>query len=272
MDKIVVLNQKGGVGKSTSVVNIAGCMSSLYRKVLVVDIDPQCTTTSYLRTMEGDSENTLYDYIYGNKEINDVIYEVSFSKWNPQQQDYVFYKSNISLISSDSRFSNTKLDIDIDLFNTIFSEISEERFDYCIFDCPGYISTLTESALRASEFIIIPAFADIDSLRGYSDLIETKNRIRQESNNINLDILGIFFTSITTMSINKQMMAFCTENFGSDLIFQSTIRRAASILDARVIGKPIINYKPTEPVAQDYMLLTKEIIYKIDEKMNRREE
>ncbi len=270
MRKIVIFNQKGGVGKSTSVVNIAGCLSKKMRKrVLVVDLDGQCTTTSYLRTIEGECNYTLYDYIAGTVSATDVIYPIKFEKWSITKREKILEETLISLVPSSQNFSqqdfNNSWD-DPDLLRRFFSEIDESLYDYCIFDCPGYISKLTESALRTANYIIVPAFADIDSLNGFSQLIDTKNRIRMESDNINLDILGVFFTSFASLSVNRQIREFCKETMGEDMIFDTYIRRAAPILDARVVGKPIIYYKPREAVAEDYLTLTREIIKKIDEK------
>lgn len=270
MKKLVIFNQKGGVGKSTSVVNIAGCLSkNLNKKVLVVDLDGQCTTTSYLRTIEGDCEYNLYDYVTGSVTADKVVYPVRFDKWSIFKKDRVFVDTSISLIPSSTEFSSKEFNENFDelgILGKLFGEIDEQNFDFCIFDCPGYISKLTESALLIADYIIVPAFADLDSLNGFSQLIDTKNRIRQESSNIGLDVLGVFFTSYTAFSVNRQMREFCKEQMGDDVIFDTYIRRAASILDARVVGKPISYYKSSEPVADDYLTLTKEIIKRIDMK------
>lgn len=270
MIKIVIFNQKGGVGKSTTVVDIAGCLSkNLKKNVLVVDVDAQCTSTSYLRTIEGPVLYDLHDYIDGTVSLNNIIYPVHFEKWSIRERGYILTDTKISLIPSSRTFAkseHTENFDDMDLFNKIFDEIGEDTFDYCIFDCPGYISKLTESALRASDFIIVPAIADIDSLVGFSDLIDTKNRIREESNNVGLDILGVIFTMFTGTSLNRQISEFCRAEMGEDIIFNTYIRRSAIIGDARAVGKPIAYYKPSEDVAVDYLTLTKEIVKRIKER------
>lgn len=271
MNIIIVFNQKGGVGKSTTVVDIAGCLSkNLRKKVLVIDIDGQCTSSSYLRTIEGDTEYNLYDYIYNGISINDVIVPIKFEQWDNKGKKYVSTPTKISLLPSSRNFGQKNFFDNFnqpDLFTEIFNEIGKDTYDYCIFDCPGYINKLTESALRASEFIIIPAIADIDSLVGFSDLIDTKNKIREESNNINLDILGIMFTMYSGSSLNRQIRDYCKEQMGEDIIFNTYIRRATCISEARVVGKPIAYYKPSEPAAEDYLTLTKEIVKRIKDNM-----
>lgn len=270
MIKIVIFNQKGGVGKSTTVVDIAGCLSkNLKKNVLVIDVDAQCTSTSYLRTIEGPVPYDLNDYINNNVSLSDIIYPIHFEKWSILNKDYIKTNTRISLIPSSRAFAQSEHTAhfnDMDLFLKIFEEIGEHTFDYCIFDCPGYISKLTESALRASDFIIVPAIADIDSLVGFSDLIDTKNRIREESSNVGLDVLGIMFTMFTSTALNRQISEYCKEQMGEDIIFNTYIRRSASIGDARAVGKPIAYYKPSEKVADDYLTLTKEIIKRIHER------
>lgn len=270
MKKIVIFNQKGGVGKSTTVVDIAGCMSkNLKKRVLVIDLDGQCTSSSYLRTIEGPTEFTLYDYIYNEIPVKDVICPIKFEEWDIRRRKHKETETKISLLASSRNFGQKEfVDSfnDLDLFKKIFSEIDESSFDFCIFDCPGYINKLTESALRVSDYIIIPAIPDIDSLVGFSDLIDTKNRIKMESDNIGLDVLGIVFTMFSGSSLNKQIKQLCIEQMGEDVIFNTYIRRSAVIGDARTMGKPIAYYRPAEPVAEDYLTLTKEIIKRIKER------
>ena len=265
MEKIMIFNEKGGVGKSTSVVNIAGCLSQKKKKVLVVDIDAQCTATSYLRTMEGDCENTLFDFMIDEASKDDIIYDIHFKKWSQKDKDYVLQDTNISLIPSDVRFkSDTFRDNwkDYDFFKNFFTPDIEEKFDYCIFDCPGYLGNLTEAVLRVSDYIIVPAFADMDSLKGYSYLIDTKNRIRMETDNTALEALGVVFTAVSG-SNNKQIIEYCKAEMGTENFFKSTIRRKATALDARIVGKPISYFKPKDTLALDYMALTDEIVKKI---------
>lgn len=271
MEKIIIFNQKGGVGKSTSVVNIAGCLANnKKKKVLVIDLDGQCTTSSYLRAIEGDIDISLLDYIQGERQATDVIVPVRFSKWSFKEGQRVLYDTNISLIPSHKIFSKREFQDqfnNLDLFETLFSQIDETKYDYCIMDAPGYISKFVESALRVADYIIVPAFADIDSLEGFSDLVDTKNRIRMETHNIGLDILGIFFTRHSSkISLKRQIREQCIASMGADVIFNTCIRDATGVSEARAVGVPINYYKPNSPVAQDYMTLTNEIIKRIKER------
>lgn len=271
MEKLIIFNQKGGVGKSTSVVNIAGCLAgNKKKKILVIDLDGQCTTSSYLRAIEGECDITLLDYIQESKTAQEIIQPVRFSKYSFKAHQNVLYDTNISLIASHKIFSKREFQDsfdNLDLFAKLFSEIDESQFDYCIMDAPGYISKFVESALRVANFIIVPAFADVDSLEGFSDLIDTKNRIRVESNNIDLDILGVFFTRHSAkISLKRQIRAQCVASMGDDIIFNSCIRDATGIGEARAMGLPINYYKPSAPVTEDYMTLTREILKRIKER------
>lgn len=266
MEKIMVYNQKGGVGKSTSVVNIAGCLSKQGKKVLVCDIDGQCTASSYLSVINGQTEKNILDCIINNEKPENVIIPIFFKKWNNTKHDYIKQDTNIFLLPSSKNINNENFRTDwkdYDFFVELFKNNYFKQFDYLIFDCPGYISNLTESALRVCDYIVVPAFADLDSLVGYNDLIDTKNRIRQNTNNTSIDILGVFFTSVSGSSVNKQIIDFCNESMGSSIIFNSTIRRSSIALDARVVGKPLSYYKPKTAIAQDYVTLTKELISKV---------
>lgn len=270
MQKLIIFNQKGGVGKSSSVVNIAGCLSQKRKKVLVIDLDGQCTTSSYLQAIEGETDVTLLNYIQGTATAAEIIKPIRFIKWSLKKQQHVSYDTNIYLIPSHKDFSKSIFQDafhDIDLFKQLFSEIDESKFDYCIMDAPGYISKFVESALRIADFIIVPAFADVDSLEGFSDLIDTKNRIRVESDNINLDILGVFFTRHSSkISMKRQIREKCISEMGSDIFFNTCIREATAVAEARAVGVPISYYKPTAPVSLDYQTLTSEIIKQIKER------
>lgn len=272
MIKIMIFNQKGGVGKSTTVVDIAGCLSlNMKKKVLVIDIDGQCTSTSYLRTIEGEVSYNLYDYIQDSFPIKDIICPISFDKWSFRKREKELQQTNIYLLPSSRNFSTPSFNDNfqnLDLFKDIFSQIDESEYDYCIFDCPGHINKLTESAMRVCDYIIIPAIADIDSLVGFGDLIDTANRVREESDNVSLEVLGIVFTMFAGYSINKQIRKLCEEDMGEDIIFNTYIRRSSSVLDARATGKPLAYFRPHEPVSEDYLTLTKEIIKRIKQRQS----
>lgn len=273
MIKLMIFNQKGGVGKSTTVVNIAGCLSyNLKKRVLVIDIDGQATASSYLTTIAGPPAYSLYDYIYEDMPIQDIITPIQFEKYDFKKKCQMPQETLIDLLPSSRYFGKPGFFDEFqetDLFNKIFSEIvalkdSRYQYDYVIFDCPGYINKLTENALRAVDYILVPAIADIDSLVGFQDLVDTKNRIREESQNVGLEILGVFFTMFAgIISVNRQIRQYCTETMGEDIILNTVIRRASVILDARAMGKPLAYHKPHDIVAEDYLTLTKEIIKRI---------
>lgn len=275
MTKLMIFNQKGGVGKSTSVVNIAGCLSHhLKKRVLVIDVDGQTTCSTYLTTIAGPSAYSLYDYIVEDMPIQDIITPIQFERYDFRKRCQVPQKTLIDLIPSSRNFGKPSFfDYfqETDLFSKIFTEIEDLKdakynYDYVIFDCPGYINKLTENVLCAVDYIIIPAIADMDSLVGFQDLVDTKNRIREESQNIGLEILGVFFTMFAGISVNRQIRQICTEQMGEDIIFNTIIRRASVILDARVMGKPLAYHKPQDSVSEDYLTLTKEIIKRIEQR------
>lgn len=257
MKKIVVFNQKGGTGKTSSTVNIAGCLEKNFgKKVLVVDCDSQINTTSYLLTQENcEPEKDVLDCIENNTPIEEVIKRVYFKIRKLQE-------SNIWLIPGSKRADFE--DISDPMFFDKLIKPYEKEFDYCFFDCPANITNFTIAALSCSDYVIVPALADTDSLGGLDLLIDTINNIRESSININIKILGILFNNVESVNaLSKYIINSCRENMG-DMVFTSYIRHSSAVAQARFYGKPINYYKPSAAVTKDYMLLTQEIIDKIE--------
>lgn len=255
MTGILIFNQKGGVAKSTSVVNIAGCLSECFnKKVLVIDCDTQATASDYL-TLNEKREIGLYDYLTGEKSADEVIRRISIMRRGKKQD------TKIWLAPADERLNEIELGMeDKDVFVKMVSELSLKP-DYIIYDCPGYLNTYTVAAMCQSDHILVPAFADMDSLKGFGRIMDTVNDIRNTGFNENLEILGVFLTCVDRTSVAKQIQTLYKDEF-NELLFDTTIRRTASVVEARCVGSPLIYYKEKSQVADDYLKLTSEIIKK----------
>lgn len=257
MKKIVVFNQKGGTGKTATTINIAGCLEKNFKKkVMVVDCDSQMNATSYLLTQEGISaDKTIVDIVKGNASVEDVLIQVKFIIRKLKS-------SNIFLIPGSIGVDYENLE-DILVFKKVL-EPYEDEMDFCLFDCPANNTDFTEAALACADYVIVPALADTDSLGGLNLLVDTVNRIRNSSTNVNLKILGIFFNNVEIIyGLSRHIMAECKSNM-EDLTFDTYIRHASAVGQARYFGKPINYYKSTAPVTQDFLNLTQELLDKIE--------
>lgn len=255
MRKIVIFNQKGGTGKSSTAVNLSGILDTHFKKKsLVIDCDSQMNSTNYLLTCRSEA----YDYdlveCVNDKEVfESAILEVSLTGRKE-------IPTRISVVPGSK--SAEECDLSDFSFKPLLDKVNK-KFDYCFFDCPSNISPMTIQALSCADFVIVPALADTDSLGGYDLLIDTVNEIRESAVNVELKILGIFFNNVeSTNALNRYVMGSCKESMG-DAVFKSSIRRASAVSQARYYGKPISYYKPTAPVTEDYLNLAKELIKKI---------
>lgn len=253
MKKIVIFNQKGGTGKSTSTVNIAGILDKIHKKrVLVIDCDSQINSTLSLITE--DIKTDIVSVLKGKTNIKDAIKNVSV---------VVRYTipTLIDVLPGSRSVEEVNLK-DISIFRSILAEV-EKEYDYCIFDCPPHLSNMTLAALSSADCVIVPALADTDSLCGYDLLIDTVNQIRTSETNVGLKILGIFFTNVDiNKALEKYIITDCKENMG-DIVFDTYIRRASIVSQARFYSKPLCYYRSTAPVTKDYEALTKEIIKRL---------
>lgn len=257
MKKIVVFNQKGGTGKTTSVVNIAGCLENeLRQKVLIFDCDSQMNSSKYLLTHENcEYKYSIEDYFKNNVPIENIVKRISFMLRKKTETD-------IYLIPAFENMEN----IDFEGNPYIIKEIlkkQERNYSFCFFDCPPYLSNFTFEALACADYVIVPALPDTDSLGGYNLLLDTINNIRQSGTNINLKNLGIFFCNVDNrQALDKYIMQSSIENM-KELVFKTNIRRSSAIGQARYYGKPISFYAENSSVGQDYFNLTKEILKRI---------
>ena len=197
MDSIAIFNQKGGVGKTTSVVNFAACLEKEFKKkILVVDCDSQCNASSYLLTFtdtEEDAEKndyTIEDYIDGEKDLLEIMNRVIVPVGRGQKL------TNIYVVRGTRRMDI--IDMDDDVFQRLMKEAEAEKFDYVLFDCPANLTQPTLATLSAVQFVLIPITADIFCLSGYDLLLDNVNDIRKTVN-INLQILGIFFNDMKSV-------------------------------------------------------------------------
>jgi len=262
MISIAIMNIKGGIGKTTSVVNIAACFSQLkHKRVLVIDCDLQANATSYLlmnQYLDEDGVQHLPRLAMISDFLDDKPLEptkVVFEKNTKKKKDDNCVE--LGLIGSEV---NVAL-LPIDDIHTIADKLKtiDDDYDYCFFDCPAELSNLALAAIYASDYVLVPSHPDSDSLKGYSIFVEAVNKIRTSTDNNRVKILGVFFNQVYT---NDSLQAFIIkdlrENMGDELM-DTTIRSAATVRQCRYFGFPVCFYKPRTMVAKDYKELTEEL-------------
>lgn len=261
MTKISFFNQKGGPGKTTSVVNIAACLAAhLEKRVLVVDCDSQMTATKYLLTAyQGVEYPTIDDYFSNKMPIKEIIKSAVYTNRNdvqiPMGIDVLPSCKNIETIKLKDEYQVRQMLIDV-----------EDDYDYCLFDLPPHLSGISLNAIVASDYIIVPAIPDTDSLSGFDYLIDTVHKIREERLNNHLEILGIVFNNVVYQrATQKYILDSCRENMGN-MVFDRYIKAASIVEQARFYGVPLAYFAPSNKITDEYKALTREILKRIEER------
>lgn len=250
MGKITaVANQKGGVGKTTTSINISASLAEAGKHVLLIDTDPQGNSTSGLGIDKDNLSGSLYDLYTESKTIDEII-----QKTNMACLDIV--ASNIELIGAELELSLKEGR------ETILKQALEphrDQYDYIFIDCPPSLSLLTLNALVAADSLLIPMQCEYYALEGISMLLRTFNLIK-DSYNPELEIEGILLTMFDGRNaLAHQVTDELRKHFG-DKVYQTVIPRNITLAEAPSHGKPVIEYDIRSKGAQCYMALAKEII------------
>jgi chromosome partitioning protein len=228
---ISIVNQKGGVGKTTTAVNLATALSVLDKRILVIDLDPQGNTSSGFGIRQQDRKNTIYQVLIGVFPLQDAVMQT-----NIPNLEVVTSNTNLSALSS-----------------------LEKEYDFIIIDCPPSLSLLTINALVASNGVLIPMLCDFYSLEGLSHLLKTVERI-EKTLNPHIRICGILFTMYDKRSRLTELVEADVRSHLGNLVFDTVIPRNVKLSEAPSHGKPAILYDYKCSGAVAYMRLTNELI------------
>lgn len=253
---IAVCNQKGGVGKTTTAVNIAAFLASSEIPTLVVDMDPQANCTSGLGVEVGSYKKSVYNVIIGEKKINDCILQSSMKYLDVLPASSQLVGAEIELVGMLTRERMLK--------SQLHDTKIQSKYKYIIIDSPPSLGLLTINVLTAAHSLIIPIQCEYYALEGLSQLLNTI-RLVQKKLNKNLSIEGILATMYDSrLNLSKEVVNELIEYFG-DKVYKTTIKRNVRLGEAPSHGKPILLYDASSQGAQDYMNLTLEIIKNNDQ-------
>mgnify|MGYP000934990862 CR=1 FL=1 len=257
MTKIIsIVNQKGGVGKTTTAINLGIGLQKLNKKVLLVDLDSQANLTIGMGFDPEDISNTIADIIY--EKLNDDSIKTDKSK-------YVLKKEGVDIIPSDMKLSGVE-NLMINAMNrenimkNILEEISKD-YDYVLIDCLPSLGMLTINALAAADSVIIPVQAQFYSLKGMQQLMNTIAKIKRQINK-QLKIGGILITMFDKRtSLSKEVSAAVRQVYGNDIkVFDTVIGISTKAAEAPSQGKSLIKYDSKGEAAKSYLHLASEII------------
>lgn len=250
MGKIMaVVNQKGGVGKTTTTVNLSACLAKLNHKVLLVDIDPQGNASSGVGIDKSTLDRCVYDLLVHDEPVKNVRVKTSTEHMDIIPATIDLAGAEIELVSAMSREFRLK---------TALQEIRDE-YDYILIDCPPSLGLLTVNALAASDFIFVPIQCEYFALEGLGQLMRTI-QIVQKHLNPKLEINGVVLTMFDARTNLAQQVIEEVKNHFQNKVYNTIIPRNVRLSEAPSFGEPIITYDPSSKGAQAYMNLAREVI------------
>lgn len=248
---IAVALQKGGVGKTTTTVNLSAALAEKGKRVLVVDMDPQANTTAGLGIDKKSVTNTVYRLLIGEKEVDECILHIEAEKVDLIPSEEAFAAAEIELVEVKNESSRLK---------TVLDQVSD-RYDYVLIDCPPSLSLLTVNAFVAARSVLIPIQCEYYALEGLSQLIYSINLVRERLNPV-LDIEGILLTMYDsrnnlTHDVEKQIQGYFHEK-----VFETKIPRNIRVAEAPSYGMSVLRHAPDASGAEAYRRLAEELLMK----------
>lgn len=246
---IAIVNQKGGVGKTTTAVNLSSCLAAAEKKTLLVDMDPQANTTSGIGLDKAKVDISVYNVLVGDKTARQAIVGTELNYLNVIPSSIELVGAEVELVSMFSR--------ELRLREAL--ESVRDEYEYIIIDCPPSLGLLTINTLTAANSMIIPIQCEYYALEGLGQLMNTIKLVRSHLNP-KLEVDGVLLTMFDgRLNLSRQVSEEVRKHF-EDRVFQTVINRNVRLSEAPSFGKPIILYDILSTGAENYMALTRELL------------
>jgi chromosome partitioning protein len=249
---LAVVNQKGGVGKSTTSVNLAATLGALGKKTLLVDLDPQGNSTSGFGLNKNQRELCIYNALLGDADIGSMIEPVEVENVFVVPATIQLAGAEIELVSAFSRETKLK-----SLLDTVRAD-----FEYIIIDCPPSLGLLTVNALTSADGLVIPIQCEYYALEGLSKLLDSVRLVKTHLN-AQLEVFGVVMTMYDSRTRLAQQVVDEVRDFFGDKVFNTLIPRTVRLSEAPSFGKPVTLYDPLGKGAEAYRSLAKEVVDRV---------
>ncbi len=251
---IVIANQKGGVGKTTTAINLSASLAKLEKKVLVVDMDPQGNTTSGFGVDKENTEYSVYDLLLGECGIKDAVLPDVFERLSLLPSHIDLAAAEIELIGKEEKEFILKKALD---------QVKEE-YDFIMIDCPPSLNLLTINSMCAGDTVLVPIQCEYYALEGLTQLMHTIQLVKDRLNP-DLEIEGVVFTMYDARTnLSLQVVENVKNNLNQN-IYKSIIPRNVRLAEAPSYGMPITEYDPKSTGAESYLLLAEEVVHRGEE-------
>src|SRR5882724_286027 len=251
---IAVANQKGGVGKTTTAVNLAACLAAMGKRILLFDLDPQANATSGLG-LEKTEGGSAYRPLLGEGALLDKIKPTAFERLEVIPSEVDLCGADIELARAENHLQRLAL--------ALQPVASAGRFDLIIIDCPPSLGILTLNAFAAANGLLVPLQCEYYALEGISMMTRILGQLRDNGVNPRLELIGVLMTMFDGRTkLSQQVVSEVREHFG-DRVFETVIPRTTKLAEAPSFGKPIMYYDAYSPATAAYELLAQELLKRI---------